>query len=801
MLSDRELILRQMGDPALLRLSRALGRLTSVITWMNTGAHPDDEHSALLAALRYKFGMRVIVLCSTRGEGGQNVLGPERGGALGVVRTREMEEAARALDATIAWVGHGPEDGVFDFGFSKNGDDTLARWGEDRIVGRMVEAYRRYRPDIVEVTFLDVPGQHGHHRAMTRAALAAFDKAADPSAYPEQITGGLEPWQVSKLYLPAWSGAGNSYDDEEPPPDETVSVSAPGRDAATGATYAQLGEWSRFFHASQGMGKWRATATHRWPLHLARSATRANAEDDVRDDLPATVGALASLAGVTPALAKSLGDAQAAIDEAVAAFPDRAAITTAALRAADAIDAAQAATPALLKPRIAHRLARKAQELDALLLEASVNVRAYASPSRLAPGQQGAVAVAADPDDPATEVSVSVAGRDGISVGTDKITEDARLFPIAVAPGTAFTTAYPPGFDPLAANGDLAITVSAKIGGRTVARVIDPEEAFRVLPATSLTLDPDAILVNLARPASAIPVAARIDGVSAPVALALPSGWAIDDAKDGFSLTPPGNLKPGRFSVDATVSGRPASRVRSATYPHIGTVEWAEPVALPGLAVEAKLPEGARVAYVGGGNDRVDVWLRRLGIDVTLLDAEMLAHGDLSAFTTIVVGIFAFGTRKDLAGARRRLRHWVESGGHLVTLYHRPGDGWSPDETPPRRLQIGLPSLRWRVTDPAAPVTVLLPDHPLLTTPNRIGAEDWAGWDKERGLYFAASWDAVYKPLLAINDKGEAPLEGALLSAVIGKGRHTHTSLVLHHQLDRLVPGAFRLIANMVQPA
>jgi hypothetical protein len=147
------------------------------------------------------------------------------------------------------------------------------------------------------------------------------------------------------------------------------------------------------------------------------------------------------------------------------------------------------------------------------------------------------------------------------------------------------------------------------------------------------------------------------------------------------------------------------------------------------------------------------------------------------------------------------LHAWVEAGGHLVTLYHRPRDGWSPHETPPRRLEIGLPSLRWRVTDPNAAVTVLLPDHPLLTTPNIIGPADWEHWDKERGLYFASHWDDAYQPLLAMSDMGEAPLLGSLVSAAIGAGRHTHTSLVLHNQLDRLVPGAFRLMANLIQPA
>jgi hypothetical protein len=178
-----------------------------------------------------------------------------------------------------------------------------------------------------------------------------------------------------------------------------------------------------------------------------------------------------------------------------------------------------------------------------------------------------------------------------------------------------------------------------------------------------------------------------------------------------------------------------------------------------------------------------------------------VTHGDLSGLTTLVAGIFAFGTRPDLRAAAGRLRAFVEAGGHLVTLYHRPSDGWDPDTTPPRRLRIGLPSVRWRVTDPAAPVRVLAPGHPLLTRPNRIGPADWADWDKERGLYFAAEWDSAYTPLLAMGDPGEAPLEGALLSAEIGRGRHTHCALVLHHQLDRLVPGAFRIMANLVQPA
>ena len=189
---------------------------------MNTGAHPDDEINGMLAALRFAFGMRVVVACSTRGEGGQNALGPERGGALGVLRTAEMEEAARRMDADVAWLGHGPDDPVHDFGFSKNGDDTLRRWGEERIVERLVRAYRQYRPDIVIPTFLDVPGQHGHHRAMTRAAEKAFFWPPTRQHF-RSMQLGLRPWQMCKFYLPAWSGAGYAYDDEVPPPNATCA--------------------------------------------------------------------------------------------------------------------------------------------------------------------------------------------------------------------------------------------------------------------------------------------------------------------------------------------------------------------------------------------------------------------------------------------------------------------------------------------------------------------------------------------------------------------------------------------------
>jgi hypothetical protein len=232
---------------------------------------------------------------------------------------------------------------------------------------------------------------------------------------------------------------------------------------------------------------------------------------------------------------------------------------------------------------------------------------------------------------------------------------------------------------------------------------------------------------------------------------------------------------------------------------HVDATARAVPSVVRVLVTRVELPK-ARVGYIGSGHDQVAQWLDTLGMDVTpLSDADLTSESSLAGFDCIVVGIFAMRFRTGLVEAMPRLHAWTEAGGTLVTLYHRPWDNWDPDKIPPRRLEIGQPSLRWRVTDEAAEVTPLA-NHPILSIPNAIGPETWTGWVKERGLYFAKSWDAAYTPLLEMADPEEDPHRGALLVADVGAGRHVHTSLILHHQMAQLVPGAFRLMANLVAP-
>jgi LmbE family N-acetylglucosaminyl deacetylase len=788
MLSSRERLRRQATIPHLVAFRHALGRLASPLTMMNTGAHPDDEHNGMLATLRHQYGMRIVVACSTRGEGGQNILGPERGGALGVLRSREMEETARVIDADIAWLGHGPDDPVHDFGFSKSGPDTLARWGEARTIERLVRAYRQFRPDIVIPTFLDVPGQHGHHRAMTEAAETALALAADPSAFPEHAAEGLMPWKVAKYYLPAWSGGGNGYyDDEVPPPPATTQIMAEGADPATGLSYDRLGEVSRAYHITQNMGHWLHPGEQSWALHLVGGA----AEADVIEGLPKRLADLAALDELT--------EADTAMAAALAAFPDARAVLQHLAAARRAIGAAQGKLTDTTIALHGHRLTRKLAEIDAAMAQAAnIRIMASVSAADVMPGDAFDLIVEVEPG---LASSIEIAPRTGNllePVSPQRLSGAELVLPVQVRADAPVGNAFAPDWQSLGGNGALSLRVKADIAGERVSFLVDTEEPLQIAPAHALQLSPEAIILPL--PAGGRHVIGTKPGIDAArLTMETPAGLSLERNGTEIALAATSDLQAGRYSLPVSVDGNEAHVVTPIAYPHIGRTRFVRPLTLDLLALDLRLP-AARIGYIAGGSDRVGYWLERMGAEPINLDAEALS-GDLGALHTIVVGIFAYGSRPDLAAANPRLRQWVEAGGHLVTLYHRPSDGWSPKRTPPRHLVIGSPSLRWRVTDPAAPVTLLLPDHKLLTGPNRITLDDFAGWDKERGLYFASEWDEAYQPLLSMSDKGEAPLLGSLVSASIGRGRHTHTSLVLHHQLDKLVPGAFRLMANLLQPA
>lgn len=762
---DQTRLLSEAQAPLIARVWRAMAGLRTVVTFMNTGAHPDDETSEMLAALWLRDGVNLSYACSTRGEGGQNDIGSEGGSDLGTLRTAEMERAAEVLDMRLYWHGQSPQDSITDFRFSKSGVETLNIWGRDRLMARFVEIIRTDRPDIICPTFLDIPGQHGHHRAMTEAAHAVIAAAADP------LFRGcdLPVWQVSKLYLPGFSGAGGAYDDEVPPPPATVVVTGRGADPVLGMPYARIGQWSRQFHRTQGMGRWvPADLARDWPLHLAWSRVG----DDrglVTDNLPRTLGDL------------GLARAQAAIEAATAAFPDMGAMCRLAARALKMLEGASVA------PVHAHRVARKRAQLARLiLLTSGVGVRAVPARALVAPG--AGVAVAVDSDErPGIYAETALLPAPGLSVMPEGY---------SVAPDAPPADPYPDSYDPLTPRAP-ALQVSLRVEGHTSHAVLPFETPILVLPAARARLSEGRALVNLATPERVIRLRVSDRGAG-QAAFTLPQGWTQDWQGDEVALRVPADVPEGLVTVPLTLDGQPARTLRTIAHDHVPLRINHAPAALAVRLAHVALPL-VRIAYVGAGNDRVAHWLRSAGMDVTELDDAALVRADgFDGFDTVLVGVFAYRFRTALKPAVSRLNDWVRAGGTLVTLYHRPWDDWSPDATPPARIEIGQPSLRWRITDAGAQVSLLEPDHPVLAAPNPITPADWNGWHKERGLYFAKSWGPDYRPILRMADPDEPPLEGGLLVGQVGRGCHAHVALNLHHQLSCLVPGAYRLMANLL---
>ncbi|RYH11284.1 PIG-L family deacetylase [Tropicimonas sp. IMCC6043] len=781
---DQTRIELDRARPRILELWWALRPLTSVIRFMQSGAHPDDEMSGMLAALAFRDGVNLSYACSTRGEGGQNDIGTEAGADLGALRTREMERACDILGMRMYWLSENPEDPITDFGFSKSGVETLGKWGHTRTLARFVEIVRTERPDILCPTFLDVPGQHGHHRAMTQAAHEVMAAAADPG-----FPSNLPPWQVRKLYLPAKSGAGQAYDDSEPPPPATLVVDGSGHDPMSGWAWDRLGQQSRAFHRTQGMGRWIGLAgSGDWPLHLAKSHVE-GPDTALASGLPATVGDLAGLPGAGP-IADALATAQASIDAAITGFPYYSAVAAAALRALEAIRSARAGCPEEAQDEFLHRLDAKEVQLGHVIrLALGVEAQGRSGEAFLLPGQTTPFTVELEKGR-ADTVDLDCVLPEGWSVsdGMLSIPADAR-------PSDPYRSAYDPAAPTAPA---LRLRISA--GGHRVETRLPFDMEPIILPERVVSVSPEAALVNLSGTDRSLTVTFRnLRPADASLDIAMPPDWSVAFEDGSARLTLPDDVATGMYHLPVRLDGRDASDLRRIEHAHVAPTARARPAGIRLRVLDVAVPD-VRVGYIGAGNDRVDHWLSALGADVTAIgDEELQSDSALAGFGTIVIGIFAMRFRPGLVEAMPRLHRWVEAGGTLVTLYHRPWDNWDPDVIPPRRLEIGQPSLRWRVTDETAGVRHLA-DHPVLQTPNRIGPEDWKGWVKERGLYFAKSWDESYVPLLEMADADEAPHRGALLVADIGKGRHVHTSLILHHQMENLVPGAFRLMANLIAP-
>jgi LmbE family N-acetylglucosaminyl deacetylase len=788
-------------------LALAIDRLQGTGRVLYVAAHPDDENTRLLAWMVGERGLDATYLSLTRGGGGQNLIGTEQAELLGYARTLELL-AARAIDGARQLFTR-----ARDFGYSKNPEESLRLWGHDRVLADVVRAIRTVRPDIIITRFSTEGPNHGHHTASALLAAEAFTAAADPKRFPELR---LPPWQADRLLenVSTWNR----------PPDADMSeflrVDVGGYSPLLGRSWGEIAAQSRTMHKTQGFG----SAPTRGPTleyFAPRAGTKPTA--DPFEGLDLTWSRVPGGAPVKALLEQASRELDpraphAVIPTLVAAHRAMSALepsVTRDQRLADLEDILIAAAGLWLEARAASPAVGRGQAVEATLQAlaqspAAVRLSAVVLPDGARVAMDAALASGA----PVTKTLSFTVKKDAPYAAPHWLRDPPS--PNLYATKDPALIGQPDAPSPLSVRFELdiaglAITVTRPLEFATTDRVRgEVLRRVEVLPAVTATAAQSVLLFPSGRPATVdVKLRAAFGPASGTLRPKLPAGWRAEPPSVPFELTvagqeravtlqilPPPKAAPGgRLELVTEVgAARESWRLDSIDYPHLPQRSIVRPATVPLVPLDLAGTE-RRVGLIPGSGDTVGDTLRQVGYAVTELDPERVEDADLGRFDVILVGVRAYNVHPRLKFAKDKLMSWVSSGGLLVVQYNTVGYRDPPmNDLGPYPMAIG----RGRVTDETAPMTAVDPAHAIVTTPNRLTPSDYSGWVQERGLYFAETWAPEFRPIFRIADPGEAPLEGALLVADHGEGAFIYTGLSFFRELPAGVPGAVRLLANIL---
>ena len=791
-------------------------RVTTRILYIT--AHPDDESGAVLTYLARGLHADVALLSLTRGEGGQNTLGPEQAPQLGLIRTQELLAATRGYGVKLYFTS------AKDFGYSKTPEETEKVWG-DQVLDDMVYLIRDFRPNIIINNWGGVHSGHGHHQATGILTPRAVQLAADESYKTKTSCEDCGPWTTSQvLDLERGSDQPSGY---ILPLDEISST--------YGRTWRQLGIDAFANHRTQGITLFLGSTFLQRPIAVHR-------EDGKPIDPKSLAVTIAErFKGCTP-IELADRDLESARGAVLQLDWKRAGekISHAAALLGDAPKKC-GPTPFSQKEeaweQLLDRTAASSRIDKAATLVAGLDVSVLADRNNVTAGEEFHVltharcrAEAACKIGESKFVSVSALNQSKREGDVDK----GQTFTIQVrgdakSPGLIGSFSSPDSqYQNAAAPAPLAeVWVRFRLAGheyldREPVRFFDANSThadlvpLQIVPSYSLAVEPKQSIEILSGRQHDFDVLLRVHSYSSKpatvsVGLGAPAAWKVSDAAevkfDGVGdryakvhVTPPAQLPEGNLTINAYAKrGEERFTTSIEPLPSMPTLLWEEPAQCVVHAFEINVPKNLRIGYITAESEPVPDALKMLGIQVDMIDPAALAFGDLSKFDAIVVGVRAYELRSDLPGANQRLFDYVSNGGTMLVQYERDF-AWAGKNYAPYSAQIAskpgepLP----RVTDETAAVTFLKPDDPLLNKPNKITAKDFDGWVQERGLYYWTDFDPKYTPLLSMHDPGERDLNGGLVYTKYGRGTYIYTGLAFFRQLPEGVPGAYRLFVNLL---
>src|SRR4029450_8443622 len=789
----------------------ALQKLNVLGRVLYIAAHPDDENTNLMALWSNGSLYDAAYLSITRGDGGQNLIGPELREGLGVIRTEELL-AARRIDHANQFFSR-----AIDFGFSKTAEEALRFWNHEKILSDVVWVVRKFRPDVMVARFSPEDQlTHGHHTASAAPAVEAFPAAGYPNRFPGQLAF-VKPWQPTRL---VWNTSPFFFSNRNLPFDPTglTVFEAGGYNALLGKAYTEIAATSLSMHKSQGVG----------------SPPRRGARKEyfkLLEGQPMTSSLFEGIDTTWSRVANSESTATQ-IRQIISEF-----------HPADPA----ASVPELLQLRQAMSgikdhswVPEKKAELDGIIAAClGLHVEASTTNEAVTPGQTATIKLEA-----INRCNIPVILKESrFPLSGDLMKIDAALpsnelvardLSCKIPENTPYSQPYwlrTPGtlgafaVDDQTLVGlpenppDLPVEIVLQVNGQelryvedTKYRMVDPVAGELRRP---LVIEPpvfvkvaNTVLVFVTSQPKSVPVhiTAATGPVKGELKLAVPQGWGVYPASlpvdlkaadaetvATFTVKPPDQNSEGTLRAIVSIDGRDYSfeRVR-ISYPHIGVHTLMPPA--EARLVRADIREkGDRIGYIPGAGDDVPESLQQIGYSVKILSESDITAKNLAQFSAVVLGIRAYNTQERIGNWLPELFAYVKAGGVAVAQYNTLAD-LKTEQLGPYPLEIS----RDRVTDENAEVRILAPDHPLMTTPNKITSKDFEGWVQERGLYFPKKWDSAWTQILSCNDPKEKPLDGGLLVAKFGKGFFVYTSYSWFRQLPAGVPGAYRLFANML---
>jgi len=785
----------------------ALDRLSVLGSALYVAAHPDDENTTVISSLSKGRFVRTAYLSMTRGEGGQNLIGSEQGELLGILRTQELLEA-RAIDGGSQFFTR-----AIDFGYSKTSEETIRIWGRERIVGDIVWVIRTFRPDVVITRFLDSLGTHGNHTSSAILTKEAFEAAGDPSKFPEQLQF-VKPFRPKRLVFNVFRFGSSGMD----PSLDAVGLDVGAYNAVLGRSYTEIAGRSRSMHKSQGFG---AAENRGSSIQFFEPTAGEAAEQDLFDGV-------------------NLGWSRIPGGESVGKMIDEARKSFDADNPARTIPILLRAYEAIKKLGGDPWVEIKRKEIrDVILGCAGVWVEATAHDYSGSPGQQVPVTttVINRSNERITFQSVRTPfSRQDSSVAASLMyNKPVRVNSTLVLPADLeYSQPYwlvnksiHASYDVLdkrlvgqPENKPFLVSVALELN-RVRFEVdvplrykwVDPVQGeltrtFVVVPPVSVRLtEPVYVAVGNGNKAVRVLLAATGIARAGTVRLEAPAGWSVLPARRSFDLKTKGEelsvdfqVRPGgneamNGTVRALVETDGVSDSRGMVtiqHTHISPQVVFPEASAKMIRIEMdKAPR--TIGYIAGSGDGIPAALVQLGYTVRLLTDDDLESADLNHLDAIVAGVRAYNTRPRLKAQQQRLMEYVRGGGRYIVQYVTRQRS-EAENLGPYPFTVS----RDRVTEEDAPVDFLNAAHPVLNTPNSITKEDFQGWVQERGLYFANEWDGRYEAILASHDPGESPKSGGLLFARYGKGAFVYNGYSLFRQLPAGVPGAYRLLVNLI---